>query len=48
VGYFSKVQNWNKSKRFGELVARQRGNYAIETAGAAIDTAAQPAPATGD
>jgi len=48
VGYFSKVQNWNKSKRFGELVARQRGNYAIDTAGAPIETAAQPAPATGD
>jgi len=33
VGYFSKIQNWNKSKRYGELVARQRGRYAIETAG---------------
>jgi anaerobic ribonucleoside-triphosphate reductase len=32
VGYFSKVQNWNKSKRFGELVARQRGRYSVETA----------------
>lgn len=32
VGYFSKIQNWNKSKRFGELVARQRGRYQIETA----------------
>ncbi len=32
VGYFSKVQNWNKSKRYGELVARQRGQYAVETA----------------
>ncbi|MDT8389861.1 MAG: anaerobic ribonucleoside-triphosphate reductase [Lentisphaeria bacterium] len=32
VGYFSKVQNWNKSKRYGELVARQRGRYAVETA----------------
>ena len=31
VGYFSKVQNWNKSKRYGELVARQRGRYAVET-----------------
>ncbi len=31
VGYFSKIQNWNKSKRFGELKARQRGRYAIET-----------------
>jgi hypothetical protein len=32
VGYFSKIQNWNKSKRYGELIARQRGRYAIETA----------------
>lgn len=32
VGYFSKIQNWNKSKRYGELVARQRGRYAVETA----------------
>ncbi len=32
VGYFSRIQNWNKSKRYGELVARQRGTYAIETA----------------
>ena len=32
VGYFSKIQNWNKSKRYGELKARQRGNYSIETA----------------
>lgn len=32
VGYFSKIQNWNKSKRYGELVARQRGYYAVETA----------------
>ncbi|NLE54976.1 MAG: hypothetical protein GX617_08575, partial [Lentisphaerae bacterium] len=30
VGYFSKIQNWNKSKRYGELVARQKGQYAIE------------------
>ena len=30
VGYFSKVQNWNKSKREGELVARQRGVYSVE------------------
>ena len=34
VGYFSKVQNWNKSKRYGELVARHRGRYAVETADA--------------
>ncbi len=32
VGYFSKVQNWNKSKRYGELVARHRGCYSVETA----------------
>ena len=32
VGYFSKVKNWNKSKRFGELLARQRGRYRVETA----------------
>ncbi len=32
VGYFSKIQNWNKSKRYGELVARQKGQYSIETA----------------
>ncbi len=32
VGYFSRVQNWNKSKRYGELKARQAGTYAVETA----------------
>ena len=32
VGYFSKVKNWNKSKRYGELLARQRGRYSVETA----------------
>ena len=32
VGYFSKIQNWNKSKRFGELLDRQRGSYSIESA----------------
>jgi len=32
VGYFSKVQNWNKSKRYGELINRQRGRYAVESA----------------
>lgn len=32
VGYFSKIQNWNKSKRYGELVARQRGRYSVVTA----------------
>mgnify|MGYP006284291657 FL=1 len=34
VGYFSKIQNWNKSKRHGELVARHRGRYSVETADA--------------
>jgi len=29
VGYFSKIQNWNKSKRYGELLARQAGKYNI-------------------
>ncbi|MGD9782235.1 MAG: anaerobic ribonucleoside-triphosphate reductase [Kiritimatiellia bacterium] len=38
VGYFSKINNWNKSKRGGELPARRRGLYAVETSGA-------PAPA---
>ena len=32
VGYFSKIQNWNKSKRYGELKARQNGRYGIEEA----------------
>jgi anaerobic ribonucleoside-triphosphate reductase len=32
VGYFSKVQNWNKSKRYGELLARHAGRYNIVTA----------------
>lgn len=32
VGYYSVVQNWNKSKRYGELKARQRGNYNVEEA----------------
>jgi len=32
VGYFSKIENWNRSKRFGELTARQAGRYRIETA----------------
>ena len=30
VGYFSKIQNWNKSKREGELPARRRGVYGVE------------------
>jgi len=29
VGYFSKIQNWNKSKRHGELLARHAGKYNI-------------------
>ena len=32
VGYFSKIQNWNKSKRYGELIARQRGMYKVSAA----------------
>lgn len=40
VGYFSKIHNWNKSKRFGELVARHRGQYAV-----AAPTLAEAAPA---
>jgi anaerobic ribonucleoside-triphosphate reductase len=31
VGYFSKIQNWNKSK-LGELAARHRGRYSVTTA----------------
>ncbi|MBN2288426.1 MAG: anaerobic ribonucleoside-triphosphate reductase, partial [Candidatus Glassbacteria bacterium] len=30
VGYFSKIENWNKSKAEGELLDRQRGNYLVE------------------
>jgi len=45
VGYFSKIQNWNKSKRYGELVARQRGRYSVETVEDSI-TAAAPEPVT--
>ena len=33
VGYFSRIENWNKSKRYGELIARHRGRYAVETGG---------------
>lgn len=29
VGYFSKIENWNKSKREGELLGRRKGNYAV-------------------
>jgi hypothetical protein len=32
VGYFSRVDNWNKSK-IGELKDRQHGNYALPIAG---------------
>ena len=38
VGYFSKIQNWNKSKRYGELVARHEGRYSVETADDAMET----------
>ena len=30
VGYFSRIQNWNKSKRYGELPARHIGRYSVE------------------
>ncbi len=40
VGYFSKIQNWNKSKRYGELIARHRGNYRVETAESDLTAAA--------
>ncbi len=42
VGYFSKIQNWNKSKRHGELLARHAGKYNIveaETVGADLVSA---------
>ncbi|MDI6774698.1 MAG: anaerobic ribonucleoside-triphosphate reductase [Verrucomicrobiota bacterium] len=42
VGYFSKIQNWNKSKRYGELAARHRGRYSVETA----DDSREPVPTT--
>jgi len=43
VGYFSKIQNWNKSKRYGELVARQRGNYSMmQSADTIVTPAATP------
>ncbi len=32
VGYFSKIENWNRSKQFGELLARQKGKYSLESA----------------
>lgn len=37
VGYFSKIQNWNDSKRYGELLNRQRGRYLVETSEDASD-----------
>ncbi|HUW33218.1 MAG TPA: hypothetical protein VM223_16540 [Planctomycetota bacterium] len=30
VGYYSRIENWNKSK-IGELVDRRHGNYALVT-----------------
>ena len=45
VGYFSKVQNWNKSKRYGELVARHKGRYAVETADNVVVAPLPGAPA---
>lgn len=42
VGYFSKIQNWNKSKRKGELPARHRGLYSVQAAG--YSGVAQPSP----
>ena len=45
VGYFSKINNWNKSKRYGELPARQRGIYAVASgAPAPAAPACQPEP----
>ncbi len=35
VGYFSKIENWNKSKREGELLDRRRGNYSVAESSAA-------------
>ena len=48
VGYFSKIENWNKSKRYGELVARHKGRYAVEEDGEIVtgDEIASPAVAT--
>jgi len=44
VGYFSKIKNWNKSKRYGELLDRRRGVYAVEGAAptAAVAMPAEP------
>ncbi len=46
VGYFSKIQNWNKSKRFGELPARERGDYAVSGAAALVTADAATAAVT--
>ncbi len=51
VGYYSKVRNWNKSKRYGELPDRHAGRYRIEEAAEQVGrpraaprrTGAQPA-----
>jgi len=45
VGYFSKVQNWNKSKRFGELKARHAGQYKVQTAEESEETKPEPVTA---
>lgn len=45
VGYFSKINNWNKSKRNGELPARQRGMYAVETAAPEVVPCVENQPA---
>lgn len=31
VGYFSRIQNWGPSKRYGELIARHQGQYRVCT-----------------
>ncbi len=45
VGYFSKVQNWNPSRRYGELLARHAGKHHITTA---EDEAADPGRVTAE
>ena len=42
VGYFSKIQNWNRSKRYGELIARGKGRYSVETADDEMATIEEP------
>ena len=40
VGYYSQIENWNKSK-LGELASRRAGHYAVaETVGAGVAAAA--------